>query len=88
MLKWEKVESESSRWVEVVKCEQVKLDDGQKGGFVRYPGKDKVFFTFATSVGAYESLAALEDWYVEGNDVFVKHQGLPAARQHIGKILD
>ena len=84
MLKWEKIESESNRWIETVKCEQVKLDDGQKGCFVRYPGKDDVYFTFATSVYSYESLPNLEDWYIEGNDIYVK---FPDARQHIGKIL-
>jgi hypothetical protein len=82
MLKWEKVEG--NRWIEIVKCDRINLDEGEKGSFVRYPGKDDVYFTFATSILNYESLPALEDWYIEGNDIYVK---FPDARQHIGKIL-
>lgn len=88
MLKWEKVENKSSRWMEIVTCEQIKLDEGEKGSFVRYPGETEIYFTFATSIVNYESSPALEDWYIDGKDIFIKHQGLPAARQHIGKIVD
>ena len=86
MLKWEKVEG--NRWIEIVKCDRIKLDEGENGSFVRYPGKEDVYFTLATSIGGYYSLENLEDWYIDGNDVYVKFDGEPSARQHIGKIVD
>jgi hypothetical protein len=88
MLNWSKDESKSTRWMEVVTCDSIKIDAGEKGSFVRYPGKEDVYFTFATSIGGYYSLENLEDWYIDGNDVYVKFDGEPSARQHIGKIVD
>ena len=81
-LNWTKVEKESTRFIECVSCSLIRLDEGEHGYFVRYPGKKEIYFTFGRPCNG----EALEDWYIEGSDVYIKHKGEPTARQHIGTI--
>jgi hypothetical protein len=82
-LKWTKVESESTSFIECVSCRSITLDEGEHGYFVRYPGKEDILYTYERPCNM---LGSLEEWYIEGSDIYIKHKGEPPARQHIGKI--
>jgi hypothetical protein len=82
-LQWTKIDAESTRVIECITCPAIKLDAGEHGYFVRYVGKSDIYYTYERPCNG----GALENWYIDGRDIFVKHQGEPFARQHIGVII-